>query len=46
MSKLCCNPIKMHKKKAIASLCFITKVFSIACPVPKENHANASGSAI
>ena len=56
MSKCGCGPFKIHKKKVIALLRVITKVFYCAtpmsrkreetvCPVPKENHANASGSA-
>ena len=57
MSKCCCDLFKIHKKKVIASLRVITKFFycvtpmshskreETTCPVPKENHANASGSA-
>ena len=45
MCQLYCVLIKIHKKKVIASLRVITESFSIACPVQKENHANASGSA-
>ena len=56
MSKCCGDLFKIHKK-TIVSLRVITKVFLLRhsnvslengkklCPVPKENHANARGSA-
>ena len=53
MGKCGCGPFKIHKKKVFALLRVITKVFLLCdtnaskweetlCPVPKENHANAS----
>ena len=56
MGKCGCGPFKIHKKKVIALLRVITKVFLLRdtnvskmgrnlVSRPKENHANASGSA-
>ena len=57
MGKCGCGPFKIHKKKLFALLRVITKVFLLCdknaskmgkktlCPVPKENHANASWNA-
>ena len=49
------GPFKIHKKKLIALLRVIKFFYCVTpmfrkreetlCPVPKENHANASGSA-
>ena len=55
MSKCGCGPFEILKKKVIASLCSQNIVYCVTpmprkreetmCLVPKENHANASGSA-
>ena len=53
MGKCGCGPFKIHKKKVFALLVLSQKFFycvtpmprkweETLCPVPKENHANAS----